>query len=165
MKKVMAVLLVTCLAGVVSAAPALDGDWAPDVIHNAWTDSEGSPYTLVLDTCAVFRITDAFLEGDTFKVWDHGNLILTTSFMAGDPTTNGTSFGESAWQDIRFSSGEVLLDPGLHVLTIQGDGVAGLPAGFYTQLETAACVPAPGALMLGSIGLGCFNWIRRRKSV
>lgn len=167
MKKVAVVCLFAMIAGTASAAPVLDAGWSYDEIDLAFTDSQQSPYTYDLEGCAYFRITDAFNVGDTFYVYDFGSLILTTSApYAGAPTGFG-DWGESAWQDSSYSGGEILLAPGAHSLTIQGDGVGGLSAGFYTQLTSASCpaVPAPGAILLGSLGAGLVNWLRRKRAL
>ena len=149
-------------------APILDAGWASDRIDFRLTDSVDSPYIYNLASPAYFRITDNFIEGDTYFVYDFGTPILTTSFSyAGVPTgfpDLAPFFPESAWQNSAYSGGEILLAPGAHYLTVQGDGKGGLPAGFYTQL-TSSPIPAPGAILLGSIGLGVVNWLRRRKTL
>ena len=145
-------------------APILDAGWFYDQIDGRFVDSVDSPYIYNLTGPAHFRITDDFIVGDTFYVYDFGSLILTTSTpYAGVPTAFSDP-GESAWQNAVYSGGEVLLAPGAHNLTVQGDGLGGLSAGFYTQL-TSTTIPAPGAILLGSIGVGFVSWLRRRKTL
>ena len=67
-----------------------------DDITEAFVDSTESPYTYDLAGCAYFRITDDFIVGDTFYVYDFGSLILTTTAdYAGAPTGFDAIPGES----------------------------------------------------------------------
>lgn len=147
-------------------APVLDAGWFYDQINAAFVNSVDSPYIFNLAKPAYFRITDNFVAGDIYYVRDFGSLILTTSIpYAGVPTgfpDPSPYFPESAWQNPAYSGGEILLAVGPHQLTVQGNGQGGVPAGFYTQLTT---VPAPGAILLGSIGVGVVSWLRRRRTL
>ncbi len=123
-------------------APVLDAGWASDQIDFAWTDSLDSPYVYAsLPSAATFTITDDFIVGDNYKVWDFGTLILTTGLTAGGQPYGGGVGGPS------YQWGSVLLSAGAHSLTVQGDGVGGLPAGFYTRLDTAIGTPDGGSTM------------------
>ncbi len=144
-------------------APVLDAGWTSDAISSAWADSSDSPYVFSLSSPAYFRITDCCVVGDQFKVWNFTSLILTTSYMAGSPFGDN-AYADAAWSSTSYQSGEVLLGPGSYELHVQGDGVGGLPAGFFTRLDTA--VPLPGAASLGLAflgGLGLVGAIRRRR--
>lgn len=166
MKRVIVVCCLFVFTSICSAAPTLDGDWIKDQIDGSFIDSLMSPYELDLISPAVFRITDLYVAGDTFYVYDEGLLILTTSLLGGAPTTYGTGEAENAWQSDSFQGGEVLLSSGTHSLVVHGDGFGGIPAGFYVQLETfAAAVPAPGAIILGSIGACFAGWLRRKRTL
>ncbi len=162
MKKLIAICLVTMMVSTASAAPILDGGWAYDQISAAFVDSDGSPYVYALPNPAYFRITDDFIDGDTYYVYDFGLPILTTTLAYAGVPTGFPDPGESAWVSPLYSGGEVVLGIGPHSLTIQGDGVGGIPAGFYTQLTS---VPAPGAILLGSIGVSLVGWLRRRRTL
>jgi len=166
MKKLLALCFVAMVVSTASAAPVLDMGWSSDSITGSFVDSEGAPYAYDLAAPAYFRITDDFIVGDTFYVYDFGTLILTTTASYAGAPTGFLNDGEGAWQNPVYSGGEVLLAVGAHNLPIQGDGVGGVPAGFYTQLTSAVpAVPAPGAILLGSLGAGLVNWLRRRKSL
>lgn len=173
MKKRSWMILVLCLAfGLGSAqadlnydpdltapAPVLDGGWAYDQINGVHpTASIDSPYVFTLTTSAYFRMTDQWITGDTYYVANWGSPILTTASFAG------TAFGDDPWADAgwvnpAYEGGEIILAPGNYSLVVTGDGVGGIPAGFYTRLDT---VPAPGAVLLGAMGLGLVGWVRRR---
>lgn len=144
-------------------APILDAGWFYDQVNSPFVDSVDSPYVFNLTKPAFFRITDDFMVGDLYYVRDFGSLILTTSLPYAGVPTGFPNPGESAWQNPAYSGGEILLAVGPHILTVQGNGGAGVPAaGFYTQLTT---IPAPGAILLGSIGVGVVSWLRRRRTL
>lgn len=165
MKKLMVIGLVAAMASAASAVgPVLDGGWASDQIDGAFVDSMNSPYLYTLAGPAYLRVTDDYIDGDTYYVRDFGTLILTTTLAYAGAPTGFVGGGEPAWVSPSYSGGEVLLAPGAHSLTIQGDGVAGIPAGFWAQVTTAP-IPAPGALLLGGIGVSLVSWLRRRRSL
>jgi hypothetical protein len=158
LKKLVCVgaLLGTTLVGY-AAAPVLDGGWASDSISAAATDSLSSPYVYNLSGGAVFSITDDFVTGDQYKVYDFGVLILTTtaaSAIAGQPYGGGVGGPGYQW-------GSVSLSAGAHSLTVQGDGAGGIPAGFYTRLDS---VPDSGnlAALLGLVFAGLMVAARRK---
>ncbi len=164
MKRLMAVCFVMTMVGTASAAPVLDAGWFSDQINEAFVNSISSPYVFNLTDPAVFRITDDYVIDDIYYVYDFAALILTTTLpYAGAPTGFGGD-GEAAWQNPVYSGGEVLLAPGAHELTIQGNGVGGVPAGLWTQLSSPP-VPAPGAILLGGIGVSLVGWLRRRRAL
>ena len=146
-------------------APVLDAGWSYDGVYDAFIDSVDSPYIFDLTSPAYFRITDDFIVGDIYYVSDFGTPILITSVPYAGTPTGFPDPGESAWQNPEYSGGQVLLLAGPHQLTVQGDGAGGIPAGFYTQLTSASTIPAPGAILLGGIGLGLIGWLRRRRTL
>jgi len=158
-------------AGPALADVILDGGWLRDQIRAPFVNSDGSPYftTFALTDSAWFRVTDDFIVGDTYFVYDFGGLILTTAF--GPPPSNPLGFpgdafpdlgADAAWANAAYSHGEVLLAPGAHLITIQGDGAGGVPAGFALRADTA--VPEPSTLaLMGLGGAGLVGWVVRRK--
>ncbi len=135
-------------------APVLNAGWTYDQVNGPWINSVDSPYAFALPGPAMFTITDDFIPGDTYKVWDFGGLILTTGLTPGGQPFPQPPGGPA------FTWGSVNLAAGPHFLTVQGDGVGGIPAGFYTRLDT---IPEAGSLVL----LGAALWagllaLRRR---
>ena len=138
--------------GQVQAKPILNTGWTTDIIDAANVDSFGSPYTYTLTSSAIFSITDAFFVGDVYKVYDFGNLILTTAFNGAQASLSpiGDRAGDFSWTNAVFSHGQVSLSVGDHSLTVQGNGAGGVPARFYDRIDA---VPEPATLLLLSAGL------------
>jgi hypothetical protein len=177
MKRLIAVCFVAVMVSAASAAasvnydpqgnppaPVLNAGWSYDQINQVLVDSVDSPYVYNLANPAFFRITDDFIPGDIYTVKDFGAPILITTIPYAGVPTGFPDPGESAWQNPIYSGGEVLLAAGPHSLTVQGNGAGGVPAGFWTQL-TSPVVPAPGAILLGGIGVSLVGWLRRRRSI
>ena len=159
-----AVAFAMSIPAAASAAPTLDGGWYLDEISAPFVDSTASPFALSLSGPAVLRVTDAFLTDDIFYVYDFGTLILTTTFQAFASGFGDDAQADSAWTSAAWSSGEVVLAAGSHEITIQGDGVAGTPAGFFVRVDTASAQVAEPAV-LGLLGLGLAGlWASRRRA-
>jgi hypothetical protein len=171
-----------CLAAVAAlfvqgarAQPVLDSGWYEDTLSAVATDSDASPYVFSLAAPAYFRITDAYIPGDVYTVYNFGSLILATAFNGAQPALNPLTdpVGDAAWVNIdastsdpeNYSHGEILLDAGSYSITVQGDGTGGIPAGFFDRLDSQSPIIPDGgatALLLASavVGMGCFA--RRR---
>jgi hypothetical protein len=122
----------------------------------------GDPaWTFNLGSSAELKITDAFLKGDSFNVYDFGTLILEmpTVLALGacgdDPDkcygTTGVSYDS------------VSLQAGDHSLTIQ---VAQSPSSFgaaYFRIDRIIGAPEPLSIMLLGLGLLALGAIRRSR--
>lgn len=141
----------------------IDSGWQADDIDAADTPSLASPWTFTLTGSAVFSITDAFVVGDNYIVTNMGGFLLTTALgLLPTPWTPGGGTPDNAWADPNYQHGQITLGPGDYSLSISGDGVGGLPAGFYIRLDTAA-VPEPAMLALLGLGFIGIAFSRRRK--
>lgn len=148
-----------------NAAPVVNGGWYEDTLTADNVSSDGSPYAFTLLTEAWFRITDAFLTGDTFTVFETGGLspLLTTSnqaFGAGFGDNTNADFG---WTSASYGSAEILLSAGDYSLEVFGDCGGGCPANFFARIDTAS-VPLPAGLPLLAGGLAAIGFIRRSKT-
>jgi hypothetical protein len=154
-------------------APTLDGGWAYDQVQNyvlsygstptAGAASDSSPYVFTLASSANFLITDAFVPGDSYAVYNGNSLLLTTT--AGSGGSDNATDGASAWADPEYDHGSIVLGPGTYSLTVESQNETGvLPAGFFTELASSnptGTVPDGGSLTVitgllwaGLLGLG-----------
>jgi hypothetical protein len=141
-------------------APVLGAGWASDQISFASTDSADSPYVFTLSSPAYFRITDAFLVKDTYWVYEGASIILTTTLFSNPSGFGDNPTADAAWMSSTFTHGEIILAAGPHSLRVQGDGLGGLPAGFFTRLDA---VPEPLTLLLLGFGLAGLAGLRRKE--
>ncbi len=146
----------------VQAAPVLDAGWYSDQIDGRFIDSEFSPYELTLSVPAIFSITDAYVVGDTYFVYDFGSLILTTAVGTGVAFPPSDATADAAWTSGLFSIGSVDLASGAHEITVQGDGIGGIPAGFFVRIDSANVPDGGATLILISLGLMAVVAVRRR---
>jgi len=159
MKKVLALALL-CVVGLSTSALADDYTPGSGWLKFTWGGGEpvwvGTEYTFTSTAdMPLFKITDAYLSGDQFEVYDHGDLILTTS----DGYTTGDSIGgdyDAAYDDPKWSSGSVVLPPGDHLIEILV--IANPYSGGGAAFEVT--VPEPASLAL--LALGGLAVIRRR---
>ena len=127
-------------------APVLGGGWNSDEVNSGLpTISIDSPYVYNLTAPAKFSITDDYVPGDVYHVFDMGNPILVTTFNGAQTpfAAGGNPAGNAAWSNSSYSHGSVLLGVGAHSLTIEDDGSGAgnnYPAGFWDRLDPAAPV-------------------------
>jgi hypothetical protein len=95
-------------------------------------------------------VTDDFLKGDRFEVYDFGSSIGLTSLVAIDNASPEVG-PETAFNDPTYSSGSFLLGPGLHSITmVVVENPFGSGRGY---LRAMPAVPEPHAIALGAIAL------------
>lgn len=161
--------------------PALDGGWYKDLVHDeggiasspvyvfdnlpraAWLTFIDSNWVLSDDT--VFDDGDtSFDSNDLWRVYDNGELIITTSKDPVSYTFGDEPFFDFQLQDDRTPKGRAMLEAGYHEISFewlwQGDGVESSPAGFYTRLDIVT--PVPAAVWLLGSGLIGLAGLRRR---
>ncbi len=95
-----------------------DGSWTPF----SWTDGPGvfnseGPFTFSVTSAGYLDVTDAFIAGDQFEVYDFDSMIGTTSYPQSD--TDATEDPDVAFADPRWSSGSFQLGPGEHSITVR----------------------------------------------
>lgn len=117
---------------------------------------DAAPWTFTAPAIgAVLVVTDAFLSGDRFEVFDFGISLGLTS-LPGDPDDCGDD-PVPCLADPDLSHGVFLLDAGDHFIAIIPVASAGGGSGY---LQWSA-VPEPGVLGLLGIGLASLALARR----
>jgi hypothetical protein len=106
----------------------------------------------------MLTVTDAFLPGDEFEVFDLGLSLGATS-----PAILGASCGNDpvpCLDDPRVSQGIFLMRPGAHEITIRPTVTPIGPGAAYFRVDVTTApvaVPEPGALWLMGSGVA-FLW-------
>lgn len=145
----LAFVAVLFIGGMVSAAPiTVNASWSatPDVPPAFfWSglnvDNDGGPFTYTAPFSTDIYVTDDFLVGDVFEVFDSGVSLGTTSAPAGGPGV-GEAGPAAAFADPDYSSGIFTVGPGSHSITIRT--IAGLDSGRgYIQVLQSDMVPVP----------------------
>lgn len=119
-----------------------------------------SNYAFTLSTAAVLKVTDCFMSGDQFRVFDQASTLGDTSLPGaydwlGDP--------DSAFASPNFSHGQWDLAAGYH--DIWGQAILN-PYGYggaYLRVDTrqGPAIPEPATMSL--LGLGLFGLAGLRK--
>lgn len=173
-----AATLSTAQATTVSLAP--DGAWnvfdVSDLLATSggteWIDiNDGSAlgFTITSATPIVLTVVDAGFGGDSFRVYDNGVLIGTTSAGVNSyPNSIGLDF-DAALANANYGTALFELSAGTHVIT--GELFASALDGAGAVLNStvggirASAVPLPATVWLMLSGLGSLGAVLRRRRV
>jgi hypothetical protein len=144
----------------------VDGGWQ----SFSWTNAPGTmntegPLSYTSAQQTKLTVTDAFLDGDRFQVFDKDMPLGLTS----PATDDGTQIGDkasAALSNPKFSSGSFLLSPGSHSITIKIVGTAvghSMGTGFLRAdtLGAPSHTPEPAGLTLvlaAGACVACYRW-------
>lgn len=140
---------------------AVGSGWFEFIFRGVGSSFDDQPFTFSLGSAGSLKVTDAFLSGDQFEIFDN----LTSLGETSVPTTAGDQISsdyDMAFTDLRWSSREFSLGPGNHSIT----GITKLSpfnegrAALRVDLKQ---IPEPASMLLISIGLAGLGFARRRK--
>jgi hypothetical protein len=183
MKKVLMLLTVALLLAVGSATAGV----TVDVYSGYGTTGGGAPFSGLVGS---FTSPDVMFAKDTWYGWHPFGLGSFGAEITGclDVATDG-SYDFSLISDDgsmfyidgglvidnggahspRWAYGSAYLTTGLHPFKVDFYEDFGGESGVNLYLPNGVtygnCVPAPGALLLGSMGMGLVGWMRRRQSL
>ena len=125
-------------------------------------------WTFTSTTGVRLTVTDAFIVGDEFTVFDNSVALGSTTIVANTGADTGISDPVAALADADLSHGFFSLPPGDHSITIEVAQNAlnntGGAAFFRTDVCPSAVPVPPAVLLLGSGLLGMVGFRLRRKS-
>jgi hypothetical protein len=150
--------------------PTAPGNDPPLPIDGGWQefqfgvvgsyDTEGA-YTFTGP--ALLIVTDAFIVGDQFAVYDNGVLLGDTSVPNDTNPNLEVDNPNAAYANPVFSSGSWLLGPGDHSITIESIESPEGAGGAFLQAECAT--PEPATIVLLGLGaIGAAGIARRRRA-
>jgi hypothetical protein len=116
-----------------------------------------APWTYTTQADTVLTVTDAFLRGGAFEVFDNGALIGTTPLVAA---TGGCGDDPiPCLADPLVSHNSFLLGPGNHSTTIRPTALPA-PGSAYFRVDA---VPEPSTIFLSAIGLPAIFALPRKQ--
>ncbi|MDE3091221.1 MAG: hypothetical protein KGJ80_17775 [Chloroflexota bacterium] len=142
------------------------GGWVPfSWSHCGQPVDDQGAFTFTSSGVAALKVTDAFIDGDRFRVYDGGTAIGDTSVPVDDGATIGSN-ADGAFASTKWSHGTFLLAPGSHSITIQTIAYATgfCSGGAYLRADPGPALPSevPEAdtllLMGGGVG-GLATWV------
>jgi len=122
------------------------------------------PWTFTSVSPEILNVTDAFLSGDAFDVYDNGVNILSTPSAAATGHSCGDN-PDTCFADPLMSHGSVGLAAGGHSLSIILREAQGTPGDGYFQTALLSAVPEPGSVMLLGTGLLPALVVLRRRNL
>jgi hypothetical protein len=131
----------------------VNGGWQSFSWDNApGTFSSNGPFTFTSAFTTKLTVTDAFLDGDRFQVFDNNVSLGLTSLPKDDGTQVGGD-ADAALANSKFSSGTFQLVAGSHSISIETIGTAkGYPSGSgYLRVDGSGGTrdnPEPASLVL-----------------
>ncbi|HVP39398.1 MAG TPA: PEP-CTERM sorting domain-containing protein [Candidatus Saccharimonadales bacterium] len=177
MKRVVTLLLAVVALAAVGAGSASAA--APLTLGTGWTkfywDATGETdpaggYQVTSADVFTIKMTDSYVVGDAFDLYDGGSLVLSTPSVPKTGVDVIDDDADAAYASPLYSHGYVTLLPGTHNLTINireraldGTGAVISGGGAFIRAD-AGTIPEPHSLLLLGMGLAGGALALRRRS-
>jgi hypothetical protein len=89
-----------------------------------------------------------------------GGPVVTTLFSESILTDPGNHYG-TPWTSVSYTFGS----SGVYTLLITNTNGLDSVLDSYVGIDNVGVIPAPGAILLGSLGVGVVSWLRRRRTL
>lgn len=143
-------------------AITVDGGWYEFYFNDVGSSFEEGAFTFTLTDSALLRVTDAWLAGDQFEVFNFGQSLGATPLVAANINLNVNDDYDAAFASPGFSHGSWLLGPGTYSIT--GTTLVSPFGGGGGAISLVSAVPEPSTLMLALTGLALAGVASRRRA-
>ncbi|UCE98834.1 MAG: PEP-CTERM sorting domain-containing protein [Planctomycetota bacterium] len=133
-------------------------------IDDIGTSSSGeTKWSITLPIAGWMTLATAYdlaIPGDEFALYVDGGLIPWTTEY-----NDGSGFYHGEYDDLFLSAGTHSITLYTTELALQSTGEPYMQGGARAEFSSVQPIPAPGAILLGGIGVGLVGWLRRRRTL